>query len=151
MEKECEICGNFFQFLYDANQNGKEKNKYSEKLEKKLDIRDECFCEKCRIILKENEHIKSNIKIDIETSKGKISIRVKKKNQNIFINLHSKDYRYPLFSEECDSFEKVTVKFYQYKKMLEENEFKIIRNIESLDDKYRRIFSRVKFGILFND
>lgn len=148
MENECEICGTFFKVI---NQNRNKERTHSEQLEKNLDIKENFLCERCITILKNNEHIKSNRKIDVETSKGKITINVKKKNQNFFINLHNKDYRYSLFSENFNNYLKTTIKFYQYKKMLEKNEFKIIRNIESLDDNYRRIYSRVKFGLLFDD
>ena len=126
MIKECQICGSFLREI--------EKNSTDEK----LDFKNDDYCEKCNEILKKYNLIKQNIKLDIDTYKGIISLSVKKKNKKNFINLHNKEHRYPLFSKEINNHVKTTVNFYNYKEMLEKNEFKIIRNIESIDDKYRR-------------
>ena len=151
MRKQCDACGNFFECLNDFSNcwcSGIIIN--SEKLEKISYSGENCFCKDCLLLLNNNEIIQRSREIEIETNFGKITLGVKKKKQYFFINLHNKEYRYPLFSEKFDNYAKATVKFYHYKKMLEKNDFKIIRNIDALDDKYRRIYSRVKFGILFN-
>ena len=141
MIKECQICGNFLKEI--------EKNTIKEKIDFKHS-RNNSFCEKCNEIIKKYDLIEQNIKLNIDTYKGIISLNVKKKNGKFLISLHNKEYKYPLFAKETNNQVKATVNFYNYEKMLEKNEFKIIRNIESIDDKYRRIYSRVKFGILFN-
>ena len=74
---------------------------------------------------------------------------IKKKKTGFLIEIHDKKYRYPLLSENVSGENNAIMKFTQYNIKLKNNQFKIIRNIEALDENYRRVFSRVKYGILF--
>ena len=73
----------------------------------------------------------------------------KKKKNSFLIQIFDKKYRYPLLSENVNSEVDAIMMFTQYNIKLKNNKFQIIRNIEALDENYRRVFSRVKYGILF--
>ena len=65
------------------------------------------------------------------------------------IQIFDKKYRYPLLSENVNDENNAIMIFAQYNIKLKNNKFQIIRNIEALDENYRRVFSRVRYAILF--
>ena len=85
----------------------------------------------------------------VKTSKGEFKLKIKKKKQNKFvISIHNSKYRYPLLKDEFDDEVEAIKEFNYHCKKIQKEEFKIIRNFESLDSHYRRVFTRVKYGIL---
>ena len=85
----------------------------------------------------------------VKTSKGEFKLKIKKKKQKKFaISIHNSKYRYHLLNEEFDNQREALKEFKHYCKKLEDGKFKIIRNFDALDSHYRRIFTRVRYGIL---
>ena len=150
LKKNCELCGNTFSCQSD------EKSCWCEKIKpdsKKLDViknfGQDCFCENCMNEIDKSQLTNLDNEINIETKEGMMKMVLKKKNDNLTLEIMNKKFRYPILSEECDYKEEANMRFTKYSIKLKNNRFKIIRNIEALDENYRRVFSRVKYGILF--
>ena len=85
----------------------------------------------------------------IATSKGEFEIKIKKiKQKKIVLSIHNKKYGYPLLRDEFDDEVEAIKEFNYHCKKIQKEEFKLIRNFESLDSHYQRVFTRVKYGIL---
>ena len=83
------------------------------------------------------------------TSKGEFKIKIKKtKQEKIVLSIHNKKYGYPLLKDEFDDEVKAIKEFNYHCKKIQKEEFKLIRNFESLDSHYQRVFTRDKYGIL---
>jgi hypothetical protein len=109
----------------------------------------DCFCENCITELKNSKLTNSNQEIKINTIHGSIRLVIKKKKTGFLIQIFDKKYRYPLLSENVNDENNAIMIFAQYNIKLKNNKFQIIRNIEALDENYRRVFSRVRYAILF--
>ena len=147
--KQCELCGNSFTCYSDEKECWCEKtNLDSKKLNDFSKLGNDCFCENC---IKElnSKIINPGHEEKIKTKSETLELTLKKKKNTFLIEIQSKKYRYPLFSEQIVNENDASQKFIQYHIKLKNNRFKIIRNIEALDENYRRVFSRVKYGILF--
>lgn len=126
MTKNCEICNKSFV----------QKN-------------DKITCEQCI-----NEIFKLGTKIsfdpkNIETKDGQMQLSLKSKNNQIILEIRNKKFRYSIFNEKFSLEKDAWNKFIIIMIKLRNNRYKIIRNIEALDENYRRVFSRIKYGILF--
>ena len=85
----------------------------------------------------------------IATSKGEFEIKIKKiKQKKIVLSIHNKKYGYPLLKDEFDDEVEAIKEFKHYCEKLEDEKFKIVKNFEALDSHYRRIFTKVRYGIL---
>ena len=150
LTKCCEICGNSFSCYSDEKTCWcKEISIDTEKLNIMSNFGIDCFCENCISKLKNSKLNNSNEEIKINTVHGIMRLLLKKKKTGFLIEIYDKKYRYPLLSENVNDENNAIMKFTQYNIKLKNNQFKIIRNIESLDENYRRVFSRVRYGILF--
>jgi len=149
LKKCCELCGTSFLCYGDEKECWCQEIKIdSEKLNNISNLGNDCFCESC--VNELNSKInKSNQEEKIKTNHGILQLTLKKKKTSFLIEIHDKKYRYPLLSEQINDENDASQKFTQYNIKLKNNQFKIIRNIESLDENYRRVFSRIKYGILF--
>jgi len=150
LTKCCEICGNSFSCY------GDEKTCWCQKMfinAEKLNIISnfgiDCFCENCITELKNSKLTNPNQEIKINTIHGSIRLVIKKKKTGFLIQIFDKKYRYPLLSENVNDENNAIMIFAQYNIKLKNNKFQIIRNIEALDENYRRVFSRVRYAILF--
>ena len=151
MEKKCNLCGSIFKCYGDTSNCWCKDILINEKNLKEISsFGDDCFCENCLRLLSDNKSMKFNQMKTIVTNKQEFKITIKKTPENKFlIQISDQAYDYPLLLEEFDNDIDALKEFYQYSLKLEKNEFKIIRNFEALDEHYRRIFTKVKFGILF--
>tara|TARA_Y100000780_G_C13574751_1_gene374353 strand:+ start:211 stop:666 length:456 start_codon:yes stop_codon:yes gene_type:complete len=150
LTKRCEICGNSFSCYSDEKTCWcKEVSIDAEKSNIISNFGIDCFCENCITELKDSKLTNSNQEIKINTVHGIMQLVIKKKKTGFLIEIHDKKYRYPLLSENVNDENNAIMKFTQYNIKLKNNQFKIIRNIEALDENYRRVFSRVRYGILF--
>ena len=150
LTKHCELCGNSFSCY--SNEKicwCQEMFINAEKLNVIQEFGIDCFCENCITELKNSKLTNSNQEIKIDTIHGIIRLVIKKKKTGFLIQIYDKKYRYPLLSENVNDENDAIIKFTQYNIQLKNNKFKIIRNIEALDANYRRVFSRIKYGILF--
>ena len=66
----------------------------------------------------------------------------------IVLSIRNKKYGYPLLKDEFDDEVEAIKEFNYHCKKIQKEEFKLIRNFESLDSHYQRVFTRVKYGIL---
>jgi hypothetical protein len=87
----------------------------------------------------------------INTKQGIMRIFIKKKKDQTILEIKNKKFRYSLISDKFNSKNEAELQFFEYILKLKNNRFKIIRNIEALDENYRRVFSRIKYGMLFLD
>ena len=150
LTKCCEICGSSFSCYSDEKTCWcKETSIDTEKLNIISNFGMDCFCENCITELKNSKLTNSNQENKIDTVHGIIRLVIKKKKTGFLIEIYHKKYRYPLLSENIIDENNAIMKFTQYNIKLKNNQFKIIRNIEALDENYRRVFSRVRYGILF--
>ena len=150
LTKCCEICGGSFSCYSDEKTCWcKEMPIDTEKLNIISNFGTDCFCENCITELKNSKLTNLNQEIKIDTVHGIIRLVIKKKKIDFLIEIYHKKYRYPLLSENINDENSAIMKFTQYNIKLKNNQFKIIRNIEALDENYRRVFSRVRYAILF--
>lgn len=150
LTKRCEICGNSFSCYSDEKTCWcKEVSIDAEKSNIISNFGIDCFCENCITELKNSKLTHSKQEIEIDTIHGSMRLVIKKKKNSFLIQIFDKKYRYPLLSENVNSEVDAIMMFTQYNIKLKNNQFKIIRNIEALDENYRRVFSRVRYGILF--
>ena len=147
--KTCELCGKSFECFSDADNCWCSEYLIDiKKLSKISNYGKDCYCQNCLYILKNNGS-NENKTIKIRTTKDEMKLSIKRKGRHVVISIHNKDYHYPLFTEKFQNSNEAILKFFQYRVKLENDQFKIIRNIEALDENYRRVFSRVKYSILF--
>tara|TARA_Y100000590_G_scaffold185628_1_gene211553 strand:- start:11034 stop:11420 length:387 start_codon:yes stop_codon:yes gene_type:complete len=126
LEKNCDICSKLI-----------------------LQKNDRITCDECmNQILKFDSNISFSGEI-IETKDGLMKLSLKSKNNKQILEIKNKKFRYSLYSEEFSLEKNAKLKFIIIMIKLKKNRFKIIRNIEALDENYRRVFSRIKYGILF--
>ena len=150
LTKRCELCENSFSCYGDEKTCWcKEMSIDAEKLNIISNFGIDCFCESCITELKNSKLTHSKQEIEIDTIHGSMRLVIKKKKNSFLIQIFDKKYRYPLLSENINDEIDAIMKFTQYNIKLNNNKFQIIRNIEALDENYRRVFSRVKYGILF--
>ena len=150
LTKRCELCENSFSCYGDEKTCWcKEMSIDAEKLNIISNFGIDCFCENCITELKDSKLTNSNQEIKINTVHGIMQLVIKKKKTGFLIEIYDKKYRYPLLSENVNDENNAIMKFTQYNIQLKNNKFKIIRNIEALDENYRRVFSRIKYSILF--
>ena len=150
LTKCCEICGNSFSCYGDEKTCWRQKMFINaEKLNIISNFGIDCFCENCITELKNSKLTNSNQEIKINTIHGSIRLVIKKKKTGFLIQIFDKKYRYPLLSENVNDENNAIMIFAQYNIKLKNNKFQIIRNIEALDENYRRVFSRVRYAILF--
>jgi len=130
--------------------NSDEKYSYEEMHENgKIQDADRFYsiCKNCIYLLEKSRFLKDEQ--IVKTSKGEFKLKIKKKKQNKFVILiHNSKYSYSLLNEEFDDQIEMLKEFKHYCRKLEEGKFKIIKNFEALDSHYRRIFTRVRYGIL---
>ena len=148
--KHCDLCGKSFTYYNDEDkylrQNFLESTKKSNIVS---NIGNDRFCQNCVVELENSALYNTNQEITIKTIHGIMRLTMKKKKTSFLIRAYNKNYRYPLLSENIEYENEANLKFIQYYIKLKHNQFKIIRNIEALDENYRRVFSRVKYSILF--
>lgn len=153
LTKHCELCGNSFSCYSDEKTCWcKEISMDAKKLNMISNFGIDCFCENCIIDLKDAlSYIQTsfNQEIKINTIHGIMQLVIKKKKTDFLIEIYNKKYRYPLLSKNVNDENNAIMKFTECRIKLKNNQFKIIRNIEALDENYRRVFSRVRYGILF--
>ena len=108
------------------------------------------FCNSCLVEL--DNHIKNfHRELCIKTNYGIMKMKLKIKKKNTVLEIKNKKYHHPLFFKNFNSINEAKSHLIINFVKLKNNQFKIIRNIESLDENYRRVFSRIRFSILFLD
>ena len=149
LEKNCKLCGNLFSSDREDNLslNRKIRDEFR-KFELMEDFGEGIFCNSCiNEILEMNSFGKNQV--EINTKQGIMRIYLKKKKNQDILEIKNKKFRYPLVSDEFISRIEAEIQFFDYILKLKNNQFKIIRNVEALDENYRRVFSRIKYSILF--
>lgn len=147
MRKKCVLCSTDFECSKDVKISRCSDFFINKQILEKIPVLgDDCFCQDCLLLLK-NAH-DDDQEVKIMTTHGSMKLIKKKKNNLITLSIYG-DYKYPLLLEHLDDPNDALRQFCQYGAKLKRNEFKIIKNFEALDEHYRRIFTRVKYGILF--
>lgn len=150
MEKRCSLCRKTFACL------GSQGNCWCTnipidtiKLKEISYLGKDCFCEECLILLKNSVGVESGRELKIKTKeKGEFTLSLENKDANFLITIKNRKYRYHLLREEYGNYVEAIKIFFQYKNKLEHDDFKIIKNYEALDEHYRRVYQRVRYGIL---
>tara|TARA_B100000029_G_C17413137_1_gene901510 strand:- start:510 stop:968 length:459 start_codon:yes stop_codon:yes gene_type:complete len=151
LEKNCKLCGNSFLINKDENLslNRKIRDDFR-KFELMEGFDEEIFCYSCITEISEIDSFGKN-EAEINTKQGIMRIFIKKKKDQTILEIKNKKFRYSLISDKFNSKNEAELQFFEYILKLKNNRFKIIRNIEALDENYRRVFSRIKYGMLFLD
>ena len=150
MDKKCNLCGQSFECLGDEGKCWCKKLIIDKtRLEEISNFGEDCFCENCLSKLTKNGDLLSDHKIILQTKLGEFELEIKKIKTKFVILIHNNKFRYPLLTEEFEVQNETLKQFSEYRSKLENNEFKIIKNYEAVDKHYHRVFSRVKYGLLF--
>ena len=115
-----------------------------------MDFKEEVFCDSCIDEISEMDTLGKN-EAEVDTKQGIMRIYLKKKKNQFTLEIKNKKFRYPLVTNEFNLKNEAELEFFDYLLKLKNDQFKIIRNVEALDENYRRVFSRIKYGILFLD
>ena len=151
MKKSCDLCGNQFSCLGDTDNCWCKNISINSKISKKFSvIGGDCFCESCLNFLKISFSHESNQEKKIDTERGCFKIFLETKDDEYIISIFEEGQRNYLLLEKLQNFNEAIKQYYQYCIKLQRNEFKIIKNYEALDEHYRRVYSRIRNGILFD-
>jgi len=149
MEKRCKLCKNSFSYFSETNDYLCNNNSLDNVTLKTISkLFDHCLCKKCINFLQKQEFPQLNNHYTIFTKKGKFKITIKKKSDFI-IKINYEKYRYDLFEEKFSDLDSTLKNYFIYVLKLNLDDYSLIKNFEALDEHYRRIFTRVKYELLF--
>jgi len=150
MEKNCELCDCNFQYYLNAD-DGLQMNFSLDKTKLKFlsKIFNNCLCNSCIDFLNSCEIPQLNNYYEINSINDKFKVVLKRKSHFI-ISIFNKNHKYPLFHEDFFTLDLALKNYFIYISKLKKNDYSIIKSFEALDEHYRRIFTRVKYELLFD-
>ena len=149
MEKKCTLCSNSFSYFFETNTHKSNSlSSDNENLKSLSELFDDCLCNDCINFLQRCKFPQLNNSNEILTKKGKFRLMLKKKSDFSLI-IYNEKYTYPLFEERFSTFDLALKNYFTYIFQLKSGNYSIIKSFEALDEHYRRIFTRVKYELLF--